>query len=329
VKVDPIDERTVGVDVDLDGRLGIATHVAFDAAEDSTGKTRMRYVGRAHANEAKGVFFPIAPGLFPLKTEFFHTVRYLDLRPDGSVTMAARMKELRYAKKVRWMSYEGARLSAVGEAREQTASPDGTHHVHWSGEEGVLARSWLLQGFIEAADGSLRPQSFEETAFCEGCHGGIGATTDGIFSFGRKLGGDVPARGWFHWSQHDLRGIAEPALSDGEYEYARYLREAGAGDELRENEEVIRRFFDDGHNLRPDAMKRLHGDVSFLLLPSPARALDLDRAYRAIVRAQSFDKGRDAVLTASQNVYSSVPIGTATGIRKAVMQGRLRKRWAK
>jgi hypothetical protein len=58
-------------------------------------------------------------------------------------------------------------------------------------------------------DGSLRPQSMEESTFCAGCHGGIGATTDSIFSFARKLGGRAPARGWFHWSQRDLRGIAE------------------------------------------------------------------------------------------------------------------------
>ena len=42
-------------------------------------------------------------------------------------------------------------------------------------------------------------------------------------------------RGWFHWSQHDLRGIPEPKRSDGQYEYATYLQQAGAGDDLREN----------------------------------------------------------------------------------------------
>lgn len=323
VPVDPVDERTIGVDLDLDGRLDMATHVAFDAAPDGSGKTRMRYVGRAHVNDAKGVFFPIAPGLFPLRTEFFHTVRYLDVGPDGSVTMAARMKEVRYAKKARWMTYESSRVNAIGEARQQAESRDGTHTVHPSGDSGIFERSWLLEGFIEAGDGSLRPQSFEETVFCEGCHGGIGATTDSVFSFARKIGGDAPARGWFHWSQHDLRGIPEPVRTDGEYEYTLYLREAGAGDELRENAEVVRRFFDDRHVLRPPEVERLHRDVSRLLLPSRARALDLDRAYRAIVLSQTFDKGRDTVLGPSQNVYSNVPIGAATGVRKAVVQRRL------
>jgi hypothetical protein len=323
VQVDPVDERTIGVDIDLDGQLGTATHVTFDAAADGSAKTRMRYVGRAHANDAKGVFFPIAPGLFPLRTEFFHTVRYLDVGPDGSVTMAARMKEVRYAKKARWMTYEIARANTVGEAQEQAQSRDGTHTVHPYGDSGVFERSWLLQGFIEAADGSLRPQSFEETVFCEGCHGGIGATTDSIFSFARKIGGNAPARGWFHWSQRDLRGISEPVRTDGEYEYTFYLREAGAGDELRENSEVIGRFFDDRHILRPAEVERLHEDVSRLLLPSPARALDLDRAYRAIVLSQTFDRGRDSILAPSQNVYSDVPIGASTGIGKAVVQRRL------
>jgi hypothetical protein len=252
-------------------------------------------------------------------------VRYLDVSESGAVTMAPRMKELRYARKTQWASYPIARAIAIKEAREQEESRDGIHDVRWS-EAGVYsARGWLLQGFIEAKDGSLRPQSYEESAYCEGCHGGIGATTDSTFSLARKLGDDAPARGWFHASQRDLRGVPEPRRPDGEYEYTLYLTQTGGADDGRTNDEVRRRFFDERGTLRADEVAKLHGDVTTLLLPSTARALDLDRAYRAIVDAQSFDKGRDAVLVpdaAKRGFYEHVPIGQPTGVRQAVESDR-------
>ena len=307
IAIDPVDERTLGVDLDLDGKRSVASRVAFDAA-------RMHFVGRARVEEEQGKL-QLAAGLFPAKTEFFHTVRYLDVGPEGTVTMAPRMKEVRYAIKSNWISWRLAYALAAGDRREASESPDGTHHVSWQGDHGMYIKSgWLLQAFIEAEDGALRSQSFEETTFCEGCHGEIGATTDATFAFARKFSSDAPARGWFHWSQRDLRGVPEPRRTDGEYEYTRYLAEAGAGDELRENTEVIERFFDAAHALRADAVARLHRDIAYLLLPSPERALDLDRAYRAIVEEQSFVKGRDAVLAPSHNVYATVPLGERTGI---------------
>ncbi len=318
VVIDPVDETTLGVDLDLDGHLGPATRVAFDAARDGSGRTRMHYVGRAHDEETRSSF-PIAPGLFPLGTEFFHTVRYLDVGSDGVVTMAPRMKEVRYAKKVRWVNYETARADVLLEAQEQDESSDGTHEVRWENERGIFTGSWRFQGFIENSDGSLRPQTFEETASCAGCHSGIGATTDSTFSFARKIDGAGSDRGWFHWSAHDLRGIEEPKRADGEYEYTFYLRHAGAADDLHENTEVEGRFFDDRGALRPAEIARLHRDISALLLPSPARALDLDRAYKAIVQVQSFDQGRDAVLAPSANAYSDVPLGASTGLRRALV----------
>jgi hypothetical protein len=323
VPIDPTDETAVGVDLDLDGHMGTATRVAFDSSGVHGEKTRMEYVGRARIERRKGVFFPIAPGLFPVGTEFFHTVRYLDVGEDGAVTMAARMKEVRYARKRQWVSYRELQSGEAREERAQGASADRVHEVRWAGDLGVLTNGWLLQGFIEAADGSLRPQTYEESAYCDGCHGGIGATTDGIFSMPRMVGAQAPSRGWFHWSQHGLRGLPEPKRVDGRYEYALYLAEAGAGDELRENAEVSERFFDGRHELRAPALARLHDDVAYLLLPSAARALDLDRAYRAIVETQSFDKGREAVLAPSRHVYEDAPLGEATGVVAAVEQQRL------
>jgi hypothetical protein len=275
VPIEESDEAAIGADLDLDGKLGKATRIAYDGG-DGAGATRMRYVGKARGDVNE---FPIAPGLFPLRTELFHSVRYLDAVADavGSasthVAMAPRMKELRYAKKTRWLGYAA------------------------------------LKGHAAAV-------------FCVGCHGGVGATTDGVFSFPRKLGGSGGARthanGWFHWSQRDLRGLAEPRRSDGSYEYTRFLTENGAGDELRENTEVLARFFDANGALRPGAVARLHADVSTLLLPSAQRALDLDRAYKAIVDEQSFVRGRDAVLAPAQHVYAHPPLGQRTGVEVAI-----------
>ena len=325
VTIDPEDETTLGFDLDLDGRLGRANHVAFDAAPEGGGTTRMHYAGLAGAEEDAGRF-PIAPGLFPAGTEFFHTVRYLDVDAGGVVTMAPRMKEVRYAKKVAYLGYEALRGRAAADAREQAQSRDGSRHVNWQGERGVdNGQGWVFQGFIEGKGGALRPQSREETTYCAGCHGGIGATTDSIFSFPRKLGPSAMARGWFHWSQHDLRGLPEPKRSDGLYEYATYLQQAGAGDELRGNSEVMRRFFDARLRPRASELRRLRDDVSRLLLPSAERALDLDRAYRAVVDRQAFVRGRDAVLAPSPNVYATAPLGEPTGIRAAVPFAALRR----
>jgi hypothetical protein len=318
VAIDPVDETALGADIDFDGHLGHATRVAFRHAKGGRGRTELHYVGRARALEEVGQF-PIAVGLFPIGTEFFHTVRYLDVGEDGAVTMAPHMKEVRYARKSQWFSYDRLRSVAAREARETAKAADGTHRVPWAGELGVTNdQGWQFQGFIEAKDGSLRPQSMEESTFCEGCHGGIGATTDSVFSFARKLGGRAPARGWFHWSQRDLRGIAEPKRQDGQFEYALYLRETGGGDEFRSNAEVSRRFFDERGDLRAEEVEKLHADISRLLLPSAARALDLDRAYRAVVLDQSFDRGRDAVLASSPNVLVEA-VSEKTGIERPVV----------
>jgi hypothetical protein len=323
VPIDPVDESSLGTDLDLDGRLGRADHVAFDAGADGSGKTRMHYAGAARIHEQDGQF-PLEPGLFPLGTEFLHSLRYLDVAGDGGVVMAPRMKELRYAKKVRWLSPADLKAKAAAEPIEQAESPSGARNVIWEFDRGVFnGEGWLLQGFIEAADGSLRPQSYQETVFCVGCHGGVGATTDGTFAFARKLGAGTLARGWFHWTQHDLRGLREPRRRDGEFEYEFYLRQNGAADDFRDNDEARRRFFDESGRPKPQALSRLREDVSFLLLPSPERAAALDRAYLAVVRDQSFALGRDPVLGSVRDAYEVVPEGAKTGIRAPVRSSAL------
>ena len=206
----------------------------------------MHYLGRARVEQDGGTF-PLEPGLLPLNTEFLHSVRYLDVDARGAVAMAPRMKELRYTKKVRWLSPADLAAHAAAEATEQAESADGVVEFIWQFDRGIYnGQGWLLQGFIEAADGTLRPQSYEESLSCVGCHGEIGATTDSIFAFARKLDAGAPARGWFHFTQRPagLRGLPEPRRRDGRFEYGYYLANNGGADDLRENTEAQARFFD-------------------------------------------------------------------------------------
>jgi hypothetical protein len=111
--------------------------------------------------------------------------------------------------------------------------------------------------------------------------------------------------------------------ADGRGEYATYLTENGAGDDFRENQEVLETFFDRSGALRPDMAARLKRDISQLLLPSPARALLLDKAYRAIVLAQSFTNGRDATVTPVRGAHRELPpTPQATGVRTRISDRR-------
>lgn len=313
VPIEPVDETRLGVDLDRDGRLGQAVHVAFDWAPKQ-GRD-MQYVGAARLAQAAGDA-PLAAGLYPLGTEFAHTVRYIDIDDaTGQITMAPRIKEFRYMRKTRWQSYFDRQEGMLAEAKERDSFPDRIALFFGSSEVGISnGTGWRLQGFIEDAQGDLRPQSFEETVFCIGCHGGVGATDDDTFAFPRKLGATARAGGWTHWSQAGLYRIPEMIRADGAPEYAHYLLHNGAGDELRGNAEVIRRYLDASGDLRPEPVAAFRGDVSALLYPSAQRAMTLNKAYREIVREQSYDKGRDATVTPQANVHRTVEQGQATGI---------------
>ncbi|WP_200154958.1 hypothetical protein [Chromatium okenii] len=311
IAIDPVDERVLGVDVNGDGRLTIAQKVALIWPPRADRQSSL--VGRAQELQHTGALH-LAAGLFPEGTEFLHSVRYLDLDAAGQVQLAPRMKELRYARKTSWYTYAELKGINTREGAERALDPDMLKNVPGDFERGMFTQGWIYQGFIEAQDGQLRPQSQEETLFCMGCHGGIGATTDTIFSFPRRLGADAAQHGWFHWSQYGLAGIPEPQLADGTFEYSRYLMVNGAGDEFRANTEVIERFFDTKGQLRPSELKKLHQDISVLLLPSAARALALNKAYWLIVQAQSFRAGRDASITPPRNVHTEVLQNQPTGI---------------
>lgn len=304
------DEKALGSDLDGNGVLGTATRVAF-VWPPKPGRP-FHYVGQAAALDPDKDGWPVA-GLLPRGTEFLHSVRYLDV-VDGQVRMAARMKELRYMKKVRWLNYGQLDQNAQAEAREKQKSPDKLKHVFADAERGVTTGvGWLMQGFIEDANGELRPQNVEETTACIGCHGGVGATTDATFAFARKLPATAFRGGWYHPSQHGLEGVAEPKRADGAGEYAHYLAAVGGGDDFRANDEVYAKFFRPDGKLDKARLQQLSRDVTLLLVPSAARALALNRAYLGLVKAQHFEAGRDITLGVA-HVETRVEQGASTGI---------------
>lgn len=315
IAIDPVDETALGVDLDKNGALATATQVVYDWAPLE--KRFMHYVGQARLAQQRGEA-PLSGGSYPLGTEFLHSVRYIDVDDGNEVGMAARMKELRYARKVRWVSYFQHRELVADELKEAHDFPDRIEPVVGDIERGVSnRRGWRYSGFIEDRHGALRPQSYEELATCTGCHGAIGANIDGGFAMTRKLdAGNSFQRGWYHWSQKKLAGLPEPARENGEGEYAYYLQRVGNADEYRSNGEVRQRFFTDDGTLKTAMLDRLAGDINVLIMPSPRRAMDLNKAYRAIVEEQSYREGRDAVLAPRKNLHREVDEGQQTGVKE-------------
>ncbi|WP_102796805.1 hypothetical protein [Bowmanella denitrificans] len=315
VVIEAADETKLKVDLDKDGKLGTARLVKYDWAPLE--QRHMSYVGKARLAQQAGKLH-IAAKLFPEGTEFLHSVRYLDIN-DQQVSMAPRMKELRYARKDQWLNYYQLEVIVADEIKERHDFPSRTKLLRGNAEQGVqVAQGWTYQGFIEDQRGELRPQTFEEHGTCAGCHSGMGVLMDTNISFFRKLGQDSFQQGWYHWEQKSLVGIPEPKRdSDGEYEYSYYLKNNPTGDEFRANQEVKDKFFDAQGQPRQAMFARLNKDISTLLLPSLERALALNKAYKVIVEEQSYIQGRDAVIAPLDNVlHKEVEANQPTGIEK-------------
>lgn len=324
IKIDAVDERQYGVDLDQNGLLGTATEIVFKWEKPSynseTGKIigfSMSYVGLAKelliANE-----YLIAPGLYPKNTEFLHSVRYIDVDENSeSITLASRMKELRYAKKRSWITYAELSNATLTDIKEKDAFPDRLRTVIGNTEYGALNNiGWIYQGFIEDAKGELRPQNYEETLYCIGCHSGIGVIADSTFVFQRKFDKEHFQKGWYHWTQdaNGLNNIAEPKTPAGQEEYRDYLEVNDAGDEFRANDEVTAKFFDVNGSLKTDEVLKIKDDISYLLYPSVSRAKELNKAYKIIVEEQSFIYGRDAHVKPLDNVHCEVEIDSPTDV---------------
>lgn len=319
-----VDENKYGIDLNKDGKIAAAKKIIFDWAPKEG--RNMSYVGKAK-DELENGRLHLAAGLFPEGTEFLHSVRYIGLDSNDKITLANRMKELRYMKKRNWQTYADLEEAALAEMKERDDFPDRISQIIGNAEQGLNnGTGWLLQGFIEDRNGELRPQNFEETIFCIGCHGGVGITTDSVYGFPRKLAANHYQQGWYHWSQKDISGLSEPKIeirgSGVYYEYSYYLMYNKSGNEFRDNQEVVAKFYNPDGTIREDMLNELHDDISLLLNPTPLRALALNKAYRTIVEDQDFIKGRDANIAPVVTVYERVEQNLPTGVQQATNTDR-------
>lgn len=291
-QVEPVDEVLLRADVDSDGHIsGIVN--------------RIRALPQTYAGAAQKA--AVSWGRYPTGTEFLHSVRYLD--PESPNFMARRMKELRYS--VKWRSSEQILIDRAYAEEKYHKEAGVLPLFRGSPETGYVNEfGWKYQGYIEDAQGRLRLQSQEEHYYCMGCHGTIGVTADQSFALPRKLPGVAG------WQPQTLVGQKDiPQSGHAQPEVLTYLQRVGGGDEFRANQEMLDRFFSGG---RPVAERVLQAsaagprDLAWLLNPSPERALALNRAYMRLVRAQSFDLGRDAVLKPARKVHRRIENG-ATG----------------
>lgn len=287
-----LDERRVCADLNGDGKLGKVTSI----------RRPERYLG----NAAKHL---VSPMLYPLGTEFLHSVRYVGVDPSGNIGLPPRMKELRYMNKFKF--YSPTHLDSMyGNERQEKIEELIPKFIN-RGDRGTdNSFGWMVLGFIEDQQGRLRMQSEEENLFCMGCHTTVGSTIDQTFSFARKITG-APG-----WSYINLKGMRDApyvgqARENGEIvgEIADYMATVGGGNEFRENPEIRQRFLNADGSVNSAAIAGK--DVYSLISPSLRRALDLNKAYMTIVADQDFHHGRDPNLTPAQNVYREIDPETA------------------
>jgi len=318
VGIPQTDETLYGEDLNRNGSLDMASEVVYDWAP--TEGRYMSYVGLAKTLQADGSLH-LAAGLYPEGTEFLHTVRYIDVTDDGATQLSERIKELRYAKKTSWNTYSQLYNAALGEELEVAQFPDRLRTILGNAETGMInGLGWTYQGFIESQNGALRPQNFEESMNCIGCHSGLSVTTDSSFAFPRKLGADQFQAGWYHWSQKNLTGLPEPKYADGTWQYTEYLTQNQSANEFRNNDEVIAKFFNEDGTLKEEEVETLHGDIGHLLNPSAERALLLNKAYKVIVDEQSYIYGRDAHVKPVTTSWDIVPIDEKTGVESPIIR---------
>lgn len=279
----PVSETEIGIDLDGDGVL---------KDEVRQIERRSHYLGDAKQIE-------LAYMLYPEDTEFLHTVRYIGVDAQGQIYNAPRMKEVRYMRKHQFKSKQRLSTAYYREAKEK--------HFEKLPQTRLLADKglnnnfgWTINAYIEDEQGQLRQQHGQELAFCNGCHKSVGATFDQTFSFPRKIDGLAG------WGYIDLKGQHDaPNIGEQQGEFLTYMQRVGGGDEFRQNQEMLQRWFNQDDSVDKDKVEAA-ANVYALITPSPRRAMDLNKAYRTIVSEQSYLFGRDATLTEAKNVLQFI-----------------------
>lgn len=282
----PLNEAALNLDLDGDGIYSVRSEKI---------KRRVSYVGDASDVD-------LVSQLYPVGTEFLHTVRYIGLN-NGKITPSKRMKEVRYLRKNKYIRPKSVLSTHYSERKEKHFEK--LPMVSDYGDEGMGNRhGWMLWGFIEDDDGKLRKQHFEEQFFCIGCHKSVGTTIDQTYSFPRKV------NGMLGWGYIDLTKMHDaPNTGETEGEFLTYLERVGGGDEFRQNNEMLERWFNTDGTVRRDEINDLDS-IYELVTPSPERALILNKAYLAIVKEQSYLYGRDTSIAPAKNVFRDIDRAT-------------------
>ena len=295
IEVNNLDEKVIGQDLNSDGILGIVKSI----------KRPDFYVGKASST-------PVETFLYPLHTEFLHSVRYVGSKENGDIYNAPRMKELRYMIKTR--SYKDSinpmnkQYLAILYDDEWQEKFEGNNVPSFPSlnEKGLDNKmGWWLQGFIEDSKGDLRPQTYEETLYCMGCHTNLGSTIDQVFSFARKVDGKNG------WGYLDLKKMIDaPNVNETEGEFLTYLKRVGGGSEFRIENDIHKKFYKNGV-LNEQKVKSLDS-IYDLITPSRESALKMNKSYKVLVESQDFIYGREGNPSVVKNVFNKVDDNTPT-----------------
>lgn len=287
ITVAPLDENKVNKDLNGDGKLGMIRKITKVNQFVGQAKTALSF-----------------PGVYPLNTEFLHSVRYLGIDKKGQIGVSTRMKELRYMRKLNLLP----KFALDEKYREEDYAKEAGQLPGYidEGSHGLNnGMGWVVTGFIEAPSGKLRFNTYEENLSCMGCHNSIGATIDKTFSFARKPDG---AKGWGYINLHGMQDVPNRGEKDGEF--LTYFTRVGGGGEFRSNPEMQKRFFLSNGKVNRKAILA-EPDIYSMIVPSKERALMLNKAYRTIVADQDYIYGKDATVTAPKNVYRDLDPKTA------------------
>ncbi|MGO3300200.1 MAG: hypothetical protein ACTJFM_12890 [Pseudoalteromonas sp.] len=278
-----LSERLIGKDLNNDGKL---TELIAAISKQS------HYVGDASQTE-------LSYQLYPEDTEFLHTVRYIGVDENGQIYNAPRMKEVRYMKKHSFKSKQLLASSYYKEAKEKHF--ENLPQTRYLGEQGINNMfGWTINGYIENEEGELRPQHEQELAFCNGCHKTVGSTYDQSFSFPRKV------EGRDGWGYINLKAMTDvPNKGEQQGEFLTYFQRVGGGDEFRQNQEMLMRWFNQDGSVNKAKVQQAK-NLYELITPSKQRALKLNKAYFTIVKEQSYLFGRDATINKATNVLETV-----------------------